>query len=118
MSYSVLFTPKMLRAAKQIARKHCSLKADLAGLVKQLEANPKLGTALGNNAYKIRLAIRSKQRGKSGGARVISYVETLVLEPEESGQVVLLAIYDKSVRETMTEQEISALVKEYLDSKS
>jgi len=31
-----------------------------------------MGTPLGNDVYKIRLAIASKNKGKSGGARVIS----------------------------------------------
>lgn len=33
-----------------------------------------MGTPLKNNCYKIRLAIASKHKGKSGGARVITYL--------------------------------------------
>jgi len=39
-----------------------------------LENNPRLGTAIGKNCYKIRLSIRSKGKGKSGGARVITHL--------------------------------------------
>ncbi len=44
---------------------------------KELEENPTTGTPLGNDVYKIRLAIVSKNKGKSGGARVISFVKII-----------------------------------------
>ena len=55
-----------------MAKKYQSLKTDLALLFKSLEENPMQGTPLGKNCYKIRLAISSKGKGKSGGARVIT----------------------------------------------
>jgi len=70
-----------------------------------LEANPKQGTALGHECYKIRLSISSKGKGKSGGARVITYV----LFAEKT--VYLLAIYDKSEQDSISAKELRELLK-------
>ena len=45
-------------------------------LFEELSENPILGTSLGDNCYKVRVAIKSKGKGKSGGARVITYIIT------------------------------------------
>ena len=56
-------------------RKYPSLRAELALLETELLANPILGSPLGNQTYKVRVAIRSKGKGKSGGARIITFIE-------------------------------------------
>ncbi|MCY7410186.1 MAG: type II toxin-antitoxin system RelE/ParE family toxin [Chitinophagales bacterium] len=59
-----------------------------------------MGTALGKNCFKIRMAITSKGRGKSGGARIITHVFV-------AGTIIyLLSIYDKSDQENISEKEI------------
>lgn len=75
MSYNISTIPLFDKQAKRLAKKYPSLKKDLEELLKELVINPELGIALGNNFYKIRLAISSKGKGKSGGARVITYVK-------------------------------------------
>jgi len=52
---------------------------------------------------KIRLAIASKRKGKSGGARVITCV--LI----EDTEVHLLTIYDKSEKEDISDKELKTL---------
>ena len=67
--------------------------------------DPKIGKPIGNNCYKIRLAIKSKGKGKSGGARIITYVyvsETIVY---------LLTIYDKSDQENISDNELKELLR-------
>lgn len=59
---------------------------------------------MGDHCFKIRLSIASKGKGKSGGARVITYV--LV----KDNMVFLLAIYDKAEQAAITDQEIKALL--------
>jgi hypothetical protein len=74
-------------------------------LIRQLEDLPTLGTALGNNCFKIRLSIASKGKGKSGGARVITYFQI-------SGTTVfLLSIFDKSDKENISDKELAELLK-------
>ncbi len=104
MSFKVIAIPPFERQLKRLARKHASLGADLAALIKTLEADPTTGVALGKDCYKIRLAITSKGVGKSGGARVIT---TIVVTAET---VVLLAIYDKSDQSTISDAEIDKLL--------
>jgi len=77
--------------------------------VNDIRQQPELGTAIGKNCYKIRLAIKSKRKGKSGGARVITYVYV------NAETVYLLSIYDKSEKENLAEGELEALLSE-LDS--
>ena len=67
MPFKIEATPEFLSEAKRLAKKYPSIKNDIATLANQLVVNPNLGTALGNNAYKIRMAITSKGKGKSGG---------------------------------------------------
>ncbi len=71
-----------------------------------LESDPKHGTQIGNNCYKIRLSIASKGKGKSGGARVITYVQVI------HTSVYLLSIYDKSELENITDKELNVLINE------
>ena len=66
------------------------MKFELELLINNLEENPKLGKPLGKDCYKIRLPVKSKKKGKSGGARVITYVKII------RSEVYLLTIYDKS----------------------
>ncbi|MEO6979587.1 MAG: hypothetical protein ABI113_14450 [Mucilaginibacter sp.] len=114
MKVIVNITSNFKKEAKPLLKKHASLKTDLAGLEKDLLQNPKQGTPLGNNAYKIRLKISSKGKGKSGGARVISYLETefvSIIEHVDSIIIVnLISIYDKSETETITDKELKTLI--------
>lgn len=48
------------KEAKKLAKKYPSLKTELVELFGILTDNPTLGTPLGNDIYKIRLAIASK----------------------------------------------------------
>jgi mRNA-degrading endonuclease RelE of RelBE toxin-antitoxin system len=77
MSYKVVSTRVFEQEVKRLAKKYKSLKAEIAVLFEDLEENPAQGTPLGSNCYKIRLAISSKQKGKSGGARVITCVKVV-----------------------------------------
>ncbi|MCU0338651.1 MAG: type II toxin-antitoxin system RelE/ParE family toxin [Spirosomaceae bacterium] len=94
------------KALKPLAKKYRSLMNDLNQLADQIRNNPKIGTPIGHDCFKIRLAISSKNQGKSGGARVITCVKIV------NEQVVLLTIYDKSERDNITDKELLALLKE------
>ena len=59
MSYSIIPTDNFNREVKKLAKKYRSLKSDLIQLRADLLENPMLGTQLGNNVYKIRMAIAS-----------------------------------------------------------
>ena len=69
--YSVRPARSFEKDAKVLIKKYASLKQELFNLGRKLANNPTLGTPLGKDCYKIRLAIKSKGKGKSGGARVV-----------------------------------------------
>lgn len=110
MSYEVIVTPRFKREAKRLSKKWLSLKTELAALQKQLAENPEMGTSLGAGAYKIRLSVQSKGKGKSGGTRVITYVVT------SDAEVFLLTIYDKSELDTIQDNTLKRLIKEVKSS--
>ena len=106
MSYKVIATPKFKKEIKRLAKKFHSLKSEYADLIEKLQEDPSFGKPIGNDCYKIRLAIASKNKGKSGGARVITYVFI------EGNTVFLITIYDKSEREIISDKELSILLRE------
>ncbi len=105
MSFNILRTQAFSRHIKILSKKYPSLKKDYALLLEQLDANPLLGVPLGRNCYKIRMKIASKNAGKSGGARVITYVKIA------DERITLLNIYDKADKDSISEKELSALLK-------
>ena len=104
MNYSIIPTPRFEKELKRLAKKFPSLKNEFANLVADITKNPENGTFIGNNCYKIRLAIGSKGKGRSGGARVITY---LYIETET---VYLLTIYDKSEKENIKLNELKEMI--------
>lgn len=105
MSYSVKTISVFDRQIKRLIKKFPSLKKEIQALIDQLAKEPTSGNSIGHDCYKIRMAIASKGKGKSGGARVITHV----LFKNET--VYLLSIYDKSELENLTDKEILELLK-------
>lgn len=112
MSVSVVVAPSFVAAARKLLKRYPSLKLELATLQQQLTVNPHLGTPLGKDAFKIRVPIKSKGRGKSGGARVITYVETIVQASTAAHTVNLIYIYDKSDTANISDKELRELLKQ------
>lgn len=105
MNCNVYITPDFKKFFKKLHKKYPTLKSDLQGVVKILKDKPDFGIHLGYGIYKIRLAITSKGKGKSGGARVITYFIT------DENEVFLVYIYDKSQLENITKEQILELLK-------
>ena len=118
MKVIVRITKNFKKEAKPLLKKHRSLAKDILTLEKELMIKPMLGTPIGKNIFKIRLKITSKGRGKSGGARVISLVETNLIglveqTDQEEITVNLLSIYDKSEVATITDLELKDLINSF-----
>ena len=92
MKFNIIYTRIFEKEFKRLSAKHISLKMDFKILLIKLESDPMFGEPLGNNCFKIRLAISSKGKGKRGGARLITCVKIV------ANAVYLVAIYDKSDR--------------------
>ena len=104
---SIGFHSEFRRQLKALSKKYCSLKDDYSALLGSLYANPYQGVDLGNGVRKIRIAITSKGKGKSGGGRIITYN---VQETADSMIITLLTIYDKSEIENVSDAFIRTLV--------
>lgn len=104
MSYKIVSTHTFDRELKRLAKKHRSIKTDVGELGEQLEENPTMGDEIIEHCYKIRMAITSKNKGKSGGARVITYVYVT----QET--VFLLTIYDKGEQEDISNHQLKELI--------
>lgn len=104
MKFEVIAIDNFRKEAKHLMRKYHSLRDELKELSNALRANPQMGTPLGKNCFKIRLAIKSKGKGKSGGGRVI----TCVFVGEN--RVFLLSIYDKSEMENISDSDLNRLI--------
>ena len=109
MSYSIKVTSNFAKEAKRLAKKYPSFKKDYEVFKNSLQENPLQGDELTPGIRKIRLAIRSKGKGKSGGARVITFN---VLAEQQNGMVVLVLIYDKSDFSTVDVNTVKELIRD------
>jgi len=107
MSFSIKVTGRFKKQLKRLSKKHNSLKNDFQNFLDSLEKNPSQGKSIGNNCFKIRLAITSKGKGKSGGARIITHIQVM------ESKIYLLSIYDKSEQSTITEKEIQEILNSF-----
>jgi mRNA-degrading endonuclease RelE of RelBE toxin-antitoxin system len=102
------------RQAKPLLKKFSSLNNELIQLENELVDNPRLGKPIGQDSYKIRLAVKSKGKGKSGGLRIISHLDAEIIgliETEDDTIIVnLISIYDKSDTGTISDNELSDLI--------
>ena len=108
MKNSVTATPYFVARFKKFKKKFPSLSQELAGLETALIDNPNLGTNLGANIFKIRLASKSKGAGKSGGFRIITF---LLKESEKGYEIFLLTIYEKSEESNISKDLLQLLVR-------
>ena len=103
----ISYTQEFRKQAKRLAKKYRSLVDDLEAFVSELSQNPNIGTDLGNGVRKIRMAVKSKGKGKSGGMRVITF--NVIIDRTDT-EITLLSMYDKSEKESISDKEIKMLL--------
>ena len=108
MNFDCIVTGNFQREAKRLFKKYASLKDELKVLEELLLKNSKAGTSIGRSAYKIRISVKSKGKGKPGGIRVITYLEIDLLI--DLSKIFLLSIYDKSETEYITKDELARFI--------
>jgi mRNA-degrading endonuclease RelE of RelBE toxin-antitoxin system len=104
MNFDVQTTPHFQKSLKRLVKKYPFLRGKYAQLIAKLEKEPENEIPLGKKCFKIRIAIESKGKGKSGGGRVITFVQVLHLK------VTLLDIFDTSEMENISETQLSFLL--------
>lgn len=100
MTFDIIATSFFIRELKHLAKRYPAIKQDVADLTDSLRENPALGTPLGKDCFKIRFPISGKNRGKSGGGRLVTCVRI------HRETVLLLAIYDKSELENLSDSDL------------
>lgn len=110
MKVSFHITPEFERMAKPLAKKYKSFERDYDTFLNELSDNPLQGTSLGSGIYKVRMAIASKGKGKSGGARVLTYHVSKITD--EIFDITLLSIYDKGEISNVSNSYIKQLLKQ------
>lgn len=106
MRFSIFTTPTFNKELKRLAKKYPSIKSDLEKLSLKILEDPTTGVNLGQNFYKVRMAITSKGKGKSAGARVITYFKVT------DTKIFLASIYDKSDKENISDKELRLLIEQ------
>ena len=106
MNCRIKLSLEFAKELKRLAKRYRSLKTDGKLLGESLPENPYQGADLGNGLRKVRMSVTSKGKGKSGGARVITFTAIIATDTTE---ILLLTIYDKSERDNITDSELKAL---------
>ena len=109
MRVTISTTDEFNRQARRLAKKYKSLKNDLRSFQQELLDTPLQGDDLGGGVRKIRMAIASKGKGKSGRARVLTLN---ILVSDDVDDVTLLTIYDKNEIDNVSDDYIKWLVGE------
>jgi mRNA-degrading endonuclease RelE of RelBE toxin-antitoxin system len=106
MTYSLIPTSTFKKELKRLRKKYPSLNTDLEKLGEQIMENPRMGDEIFEGCFKIRFAIKSKGKGKSGGGRLITFVKV------EGKRIYLLTVYDKSDQEDISIAYLRAILKD------
>jgi hypothetical protein len=109
MKFEIITTPTFDKEFKRLKKKYNSLPNDLEIFEKELLGNTNIGIDLGGNIRKVRVAVKSKNKGKSSGIRVITYS---VIFKITDGIIFLVTLFDKSERENISDSEIKQIIKE------
>jgi mRNA-degrading endonuclease RelE of RelBE toxin-antitoxin system len=103
MTNRVFVSKAFKREAKKLLKKY------------ELMKNPFIGTSYGTDIYKIRLADKSKGRGKSGSFRVMYFH---IYKTEAGIDIILMSIYDKSEKSTILKVDAIKKLKDILTEES
>ena len=106
---TVSISDDFAKEAKRLAKKYPSFKQDYKDFLVSIKNNPLQGDEITKNIRKIRMAIKAKGKGKSGGARVITFN---ILTDMENGHVVFLLLYDKEDASTVKVNVVKLLVRD------
>lgn len=107
MTYRILSTDFFERTLRHLSRKYRKIRDDFQDLIDELEADPYSGDRIPKCVgpiFKIRMASRDMQKGKSGGYRVIY----LIQETEKT--IYLLTLYPKGTKENIDVAEINQIL--------
>ena len=92
------------KAHKKLSKQYRHLQNDIDNFLDSIDSKEDLGIELKSNVFKVRIKNSDKNKGKSAGYRLISYLAII------DNELHFLYIYDKSKLENLTEKEIDNLI--------
>jgi mRNA-degrading endonuclease RelE of RelBE toxin-antitoxin system len=92
------------KAFKKLSKTYKNIDSDIDNFLESIEVKEDLGIELKSNIFKVRIANSDKNKGKSAGYRLISYLAII------ENELHLLYIYDKSKLINLTEKEIDEII--------
>ncbi len=102
--YRVIKQALYKKAFKKLSKTYKNIELDINDYLKSINSKSDLGIELKSNVFKARIKNRDKNKGKSSGYRLISYLAIV------ENELHLLYIYDKSSLVNVTEKEIDELI--------
>ena len=109
MNYKIETIPRFEKDVKKLKKKFPKIKNDLLEFVNELSSNPKIGTNLGENIFKVRIPNSSIPTGKSGGFRIITYYKI-------NDTLYLVTIYSKTEQDNILTEKLKKIVSEEIES--
>ena len=109
MPVNIEFTPEFKRNLRALSKKYRHIKSDVDPLILDLQSGLLPGDQVTGTSYtifKVRIPNRDVQKGKSGGYRLIYYLQTKV-------DIILITIYSKSEQSDITAVQIRRIVREF-----
>jgi len=97
------------KSFKKLSKNYKNINTDVDYFLNSIKSKDDLGIEIKSNIFKVRIKNSDKNKGKSAGYRLISYL-TIV-----ENQLQLLYIYDKSKIENLTENKIDNLIIEQIN---
>ena len=110
MKFQVVEKSLYKKAYKKLSKHYRNLDKDIDGFLDSISSKSDLGIELKSNIYKARVKNSDKNKGKSAGYRIITYLAIV------ENELHLLYIYDKSQIENLTENEIDSLILQQISS--
>lgn len=102
----LLYSGAFKRQLRELAKRYRNIRSDLAPVLAQIQVGEMPGDQVpgtGYALYKVRVANRDARRGKSGGYRVIYYLQTDI-------DRVLVTLYSKSDQSDIATAELRRII--------
>jgi mRNA-degrading endonuclease RelE of RelBE toxin-antitoxin system len=104
MKYNIVEKRLYSKSVKKLSKTYKNIKKDVDNFLTNISSKEDLGIELKSNIYKARIANSDKNKGKSAGYRLISYLAII------ENELQLLYIYDKSSLVNLTEKELDEII--------
>lgn len=97
-------TDYFYKLVKKLIKKYRNIENDIDEFLDNIDDIKDLGIPLGHNLYKVRIKNTDNNKGKSGGYRLITYLQL------RENELTLIYIYSKSDLENISESVLDNII--------